>query len=85
MEIKLEIPEYSPDSGITFKWEPNSSIKIKFEDGKVILMANTEGLISFANHLLNLAQANIPSGYHVHFDQYNSLEDDSIEIIIEKK
>ncbi|WP_442945884.1 Imm32 family immunity protein [Ohtaekwangia sp.] len=33
-------------------------------------MANREGIISLANHLLNLAQADVPSGYHLHFNEY---------------
>jgi len=38
-----------------------------------------------ANHLLNLSQENIPSGYHLHFDEYNSLENGSCDLIIQKQ
>lgn len=37
-----------------------------------------------ASHLLNLAQADVPLGTHIHLDSLNSLEDGSDEIIIEK-
>jgi hypothetical protein len=51
----------------------------------MILTANKEGLLSLANHLLNLAQDKIPSGYHMHFDENNSLEEGSLDLILEKK
>lgn len=45
-------------------------------------MANKSGLISLANHLLNLGQDDISFGHHLHFDEYNSLEEGSSELII---
>lgn len=50
----------------------------------VIISANREGLLSLANHLLNLAQAEVPCGTHIHLDEYNSLEDGSLDLIVEK-
>ena len=47
-------------------------------------MANKEGLISMANHLINLAQNTIPIGYHVHLDKINAFEENSNELVIEK-
>jgi hypothetical protein len=85
MEIKLEVPEYNPDRGIKYHWENGFDIEVKLEDGAVVLKANTAGLISLANHLLNLAQEKIPSNYHLHFDDSNSLEEGSVELIIQKK
>lgn len=84
MEIKLEVPEYNSNIGIKYQWEPEFNLSVKFEDNAVILMANKEGLISLANHLLNLAQEKVPSGYHLHFDENNSLEDGSPDLIIQK-
>lgn len=84
MEIKIEVPDYNPAIGFKYFWEKNFKIKIKYENDAVVLAANKEGLISLANHLLNLAQEKVPLGCHLHLDQYNSLEDDSIELIIEK-
>ena len=85
MEIKLEIPEYNPESGINYNWEIGFNIEVKYEEGVVVLMANKAGLISLANHILNLAQDKIPVNYHLHFDESNSLEQGSIELIIQKK
>jgi len=68
----------------TYKWENGFEISVKIEGGIVKLAANREGLVSLANHLLNLTQNEVPPGYHLHFDEYNSLEDGSAELVIEK-
>ena len=84
MEIKLEIPKYSSENGIKYNWTNGFEIKTKVENDAIIIKANREGLISLANHLLNLAQEEIPLGYHCHFDENNSLEKDSMQVIIQK-
>ncbi|WP_448105185.1 Imm32 family immunity protein [Pedobacter panaciterrae] len=66
------------DKGLNYKWEEKFEIKTKIKDGAIIISANTEGLMSLANHFLNLVQRTVPSGYH------NSLEDGSIELIVQK-
>jgi hypothetical protein len=86
MEIKLEIPIYDSNTGLKYKWEEGFELYIKSTTSKSIaILANKEGLISLANHLLNLAQTGIPAGYHMHFDENNFLEEGSLELIIEKK
>lgn len=85
MEIIIEIPKYDPDKGIRYQWTDGFEIQVVIDRGKVLIIANNEGLTSLANHLLNLAQDEIPSGYDMHFDDYNSLEDGSVNLIIEKK
>ncbi len=85
MEIKIEVPEYNSEKGITYKWMDGFDLETKFENGLISIIGNKEGLISLANHFLNLAQDNIPSGHHLHFDEYNSLNEGSIELVIQKK
>ena len=84
MEIKMQIPKYSPDSGLIFCWEENSEISTRVEMGDIVIRANKEGLVSLANHLLNLAQDEVPGGYHIHLDEFNSLEEGSVSLVIEK-
>lgn len=84
-KVKIKIPEFSLSEGMSYHWENDFEIESKIEDGVIKIIANKAGLISLANHFLNLAQDEIPFGHHLHFDQYNSLEDSSVEIIIEKK
>jgi len=85
MEIKIEVPKYSPDNGITYRWEEGFEIRTLIDNGKISIIANQAGLLSLANHLLNLAQDDIQSGHHLHFDEHNSLEEGSPELIIQKK
>ena len=49
---------------------------------EVIISANREGLLSLADQLKALAEG-MP-GDHIHYDEYNSLEEGSSEMIIEK-
>ncbi|MBO4803161.1 MAG: hypothetical protein IKX18_03325 [Muribaculaceae bacterium] len=84
MKKTLDIPDYSPEIGVLLKWENGAEIKVSTEHGEVLIEANADGLTSFANHLLNLAQTAVPSGTHIHLDEHNSLEDGSSPLIIEK-
>lgn len=63
-------------------WIDCFTIKVKVESGNVIISANKEGLLSLASQLKNLADE--AAGSHCHYDAYNSLEDGSCELIIEK-
>lgn len=85
MELKIDIPEYDENRGFQFNWVDGFEIESSYDNGVINITANKEGLISLANHLLNLAQDSIPNGYHLHFDEHNSLEEKSIEIIVQKK
>ena len=46
------------------------------------MMSNKEGLLSLADHLFFLAEGTF--GSQVHYDEYNSLEEGSAELIIER-
>ena len=84
MRKELEILDYDVSKGIQLSWEDNFEIKVIQEENEVLILANTEGLISLAKHLLTLAQSEVPQGKHIHLDHYNSLEMGSIDLIIEK-
>lgn len=85
MELKIDIPEYDNNKGFQYKWVDGFEIESSYDNGVINITANKEGLISLANHLLNLAQDSIPNGYHLHFDKYNSLDENSNELIIQKR
>jgi hypothetical protein len=85
MEIKIEIPNYSDSNGIKYKWENGFEIEVKIINGVINIVANKAGLQSLANHLLNLAQDEVPISHHLHFDVNNSLENGSSDLIIEKR
>lgn len=63
-------------------WEDGFEIRAAVRDGEVTISANREGMVSLANILLDLAEER--PGAHVHLDEYNSLEDGSCELIIER-
>jgi hypothetical protein len=85
MEIIIDIPEHNPKVGFEYRWEDGFEIETRIVDGGLHMVANKKGLLSLANHLLSLAQDAVPSGTHLHLDEYNSLEEGSCDMIIEKK
>lgn len=66
-----------------FHWEEGFTIATRIENDAIVVSANAAGLRSLANHLLTLADEEAERG-HFHLDEYNSLEDHSIELIVEK-
>ncbi len=83
MNITIEIPEYSAD-GLRLNWTEGFMLKVESSETAVVVSANKAGLLSLANHLLNLAQDAVPGGSHLHFDECNSLEEGSTELIVQK-
>ena len=65
------------------KWEDGFEIRVRVEGGCALVSANRAGLRSLAGILLSLAGEPEP-GAHIHLDTYNSLEDGSDELILEK-
>lgn len=84
MKIPVEITQYLPQKGLQLNWVDGFIIDTNIENGAIIIRANREGLISLAQHLLTLAQIEVESGNHIHFDDNNSLEEGASELIIEK-
>lgn len=83
--MEIEIAEYNSEEGFKFIWEDNFEIEVKYENQAIVIKANKQGLVSLAKQLLTLSQDGIPNGYHLHYDEHNSLEVNSTELIIEKK
>ncbi len=63
-------------------WIEGYSIRIKDENGQIVISANREGLLSLADQLVQLAEGD--PGEHIHYDEYNSVEEGSRELIIER-
>ena len=63
-------------------WVEGSEIYVDNPDGEVVISANREGLLSLAEQLTALAEG-VP-GDHIHYDDDNSLEEGSAELIIER-
>ena len=59
---------------MTFHWIDGFTINVAIDGNTVVIKAN---------HLKTLAEEPV-SGSHFHLDEYNSLEDGSAELIVEK-
>ena len=65
-----------------FTWVDGSEISTRIDGDQIVISANREGLLSLAENLRTLAEE-FPGG-HFHLDEYNSLEEGSAELIVEK-
>ncbi|MBQ3295054.1 MAG: hypothetical protein IJH00_01015 [Erysipelotrichaceae bacterium] len=64
------------------EWVDGSKIRVRIDKETVTISANREGLLSLAGQLSEMVDGD--PGDHIHYDEYNSLEDGSSELIIEK-
>lgn len=64
------------------RWEGASEIRTSAREGEMTISANRDGMLSLANILRDLADE--APGTHVHLDEHNSLEDGSVELVIER-
>ena len=83
-KIKVDVRAYTRERGITLSWQENSVIRVGLSNGGALIEANGPGLVSLAQHLLTLAQSEAPAGCHIHYDEWNALEEGSIELIVDK-
>ena len=61
------------------EWVGDFRIEVSLDiDNAVVISANRDGLLSLARQLTTLADE--PVGFHIHYDDYNSLEDGSINV-----
>ena len=64
------------------EWVDGFEIKAVVQNGEIVISANREGMLSLAKQLMALADG-VP-GDHIHYDDQNSLEEGSTEMIIER-
>lgn len=63
------------------KWKEGYEIRVNTDGNSVVISANKPGLLSLGAHLIALALEE--PGDHIHYDEYNSLEEGSAELIVE--
>lgn len=63
-------------------WIDGYKIMVSVENSEIVISANKEGMMSLAKQLTELAEG--APGDHIHYDEHNSLEDGSKELIIER-
>ncbi len=76
--------DYCAEKGLQLQWEKDFAISVDALGNEVTIRANKSGLISLTRHLLTLAQDSTLKHSHIHLDEYNSLENGSAELILEK-
>ena len=64
------------------EWVDGFEIKAVVQNGEIVISANRDGMLSLAKQLMALADG-VP-GDHIHYDDQNSLEEGSTEMIIER-
>lgn len=64
------------------EWVDGFEIRVTADKREAVISANRAGLLSLARQLEALADA-VP-GDHIHYDENNSLEEGSAELIIER-
>lgn len=64
------------------EWVDGSEIRVSIDGKAVVISANREGLLSLAKQLTALAEGTQRD--HIHYDEYNALEEGSAEMIIER-
>ena len=63
-------------------WVDGFALRVSIDQDTAVVSANREGLLSLAQQLTALADT-LP-GNHIHYDEFNSLEEGSAQLIIEK-
>lgn len=84
MKKEIEFIGYDKSDGLRLIWDKDFSLAVAADGNEVIISANKAGLISLARHLITLAQDDVSDGSHLHFDEYNSLDAGSSDLIIQK-
>ena len=81
MKYTIEVSDY--DNCIELEYDSDAIIESNHSEyGETVICANRNGLITLAKALLTLAQENVPSGAHIHLDEFNFLEEDSSELVL---
>lgn len=83
MRHEIDLPDYQPSNGLQLRWEDDAEIAAVLDD-EVVIRANPAGLRSLAYHLLALAQPGVPTGTHVHLDEWSGLADGSAGLVLER-
>ena len=67
---------------LTIEWKGGAEVRVRADGGEAVISANKEGMLSLAAQLAALAEAS--PGYHIHYDAYDTLEEGSADLIIER-
>lgn len=80
MNVDVDIQQYSQEEGLSLSYEDGCKIEVSTKDGGIVVAANCAGLLTLARALLTLAQADVPLGQYLDFDEWSGLEPGSRRI-----
>lgn len=84
MKLEIEIPDYDGNA-MDVIWEANANYAVKIFENDVIIKANAQGLISLAKQMMYMVYNNLPSGSHVHYDDFFTKLKNKYDLVIEKE
>ena len=84
MKVEISLPEYNAESGLRIDWDKGFYLEVRPKGAAVRITGNAAGLRSLARLMLSIARDEVPSPYDVHLDDSNSLEPQSLELVIAK-
>lgn len=84
MKIIVDIPQYD-GNGLDIIWDAGSKYTINVQENNVVISANQSGLVSLAKQMLYMAHNNLPTGSHVHYDDFFTKVNNGLDLVIEKK
>jgi hypothetical protein len=83
-EILVEIPEAV--GRFVLAWSQDDyCLSVEIHENEVVIVGDQNGLSNLGIQLLSLARNDVFSGYHLHFDKGQFLDDNSTNLILERK
>ena len=80
VNVDVDIQQYSQEEGLSLSYEDGCKIEVSTKDGGIVVAANCAGLLTLARALLTLAQADVPLGQYLDYDEWSGLEPGSRRI-----
>lgn len=69
MYIKLNIPNYDGNA-VDVIWDKGANFTATTDGVNIIIKANKSGLMSLAKQMIYMAYNDLPSGSHIHYDDF---------------
>jgi hypothetical protein len=83
--MDLDLGTYSAEGGLQLSWRAGYVLRATATaDREVLVSGNAEGLRSLAQHLLTLADEQVPAGVHAHMEPGLELEEDLVVLVVQK-
>jgi hypothetical protein len=81
---EVQVGEYTFARGVEVIWVDGFQIDAKIKGNEVYIRGNAAGLKSLAQQLLTLADESTPVGSHIHLYSGQELEDDALNLTMER-